>query len=30
VQSHPHVAASISDPENPYRFLQVRHVDQHR
>jgi len=26
VQSHPHVAASISDPENPYRFLEVRGV----
>ena len=26
VKSHPHVAASISDPENPYRFLEVRGV----
>ena len=26
VQSHPHVAASISDPDNPYRFLEVRGV----
>ena len=26
VKSHPHVAASISDPENPYRFVEVRGV----